>query len=96
MNNSVKYKEMAVILKAMAHPTRLFILDMLNEDESCVSDLQAKIDADMSTVSKHLSVLRHAGIVSSRRVNNQVFYKLLYPCVLDVYKCINKIKEIKR
>lgn len=80
--------QMAQIMKAMAHPTRLFILDRLKEREHCVCELQALIKADMSTVSKHLSVLRQAGIIANRKENNQVFYRLLCPCVLDVYQCM--------
>ncbi len=92
MINDSKYEQMTVVMKAMAHPTRLFILDQLNEREHCVCELQELIGADMSTVSKHLSVLRNAGIIDSRKSNNQVFYKLLCPCVLDFYSCMTKIK----
>jgi ArsR family transcriptional regulator, arsenate/arsenite/antimonite-responsive transcriptional repressor len=92
MENDSKYEQMTVVMKAMAHPTRLFILDKLNEREHCVCELQELIGADMSTVSKHLAVLRNAGIIDSRKNNNQVFYKLLCPCVLDFYSCMTKIK----
>jgi len=92
MKDDIKYEAMAVIMKAMAHPTRLFILDMLNQREHCVCELQEQIGADMSTVSKHLSVLKNAGIIDSRKQNNQVFYSLLCPCVLDFYQCMTKIK----
>ncbi len=92
MKDDDKYEAMAVIMKAMAHPTRLFILDKLNEKEYCVCELQEMIGVDMSTVSKHLSVLKNAGIIDNRKVNNQVFYKLLCPCVLDFYQCMTKIK----
>jgi ArsR family transcriptional regulator len=83
---------MAIVMKAMAHPTRLFILDMLKQKEHCVCELQELIHSDMSTVSKHLSVLRHARIIDSRKVNNQVFYRLICPCVLDFYSCMINIK----
>jgi DNA-binding transcriptional ArsR family regulator len=92
MKDDTKYEAMAVIMKAMAHPTRLFILDMLKQREHCVCELQKQIGADMSTVSKHLSVLKNAGIIDSRKQNNQVFYNLLCPCVLDFYQCMTKIK----
>jgi len=92
MRNDSKYVQMTVIMKAMANPTRLFILDMLKEKEQCVCELQAHIGLDMSTVSKHLSVLKQAGIISSRKHNNQVFYSLLCPCVLDFYSCMRKMK----
>ncbi|MDD4310313.1 MAG: metalloregulator ArsR/SmtB family transcription factor, partial [Candidatus Cloacimonetes bacterium] len=61
MITNSKYKQMAVILKAMSHSTRLFILDALKEKEHCVCELQELIGSDMSTVSKHLSILKNAG-----------------------------------
>lgn len=92
MINDSKYEQMTIIMKAMAHPTRLFILDTLNDNEQCVCKLQEQIGADMSTVSKHLSVLKSAGLIDSRKVNNQVWYRLLCPCVLDFYQCMSKVK----
>ncbi|RPJ48319.1 MAG: transcriptional regulator, partial [Candidatus Latescibacterota bacterium] len=50
----------ARIIKAMAHPTRLFIVDELARGERCVCDLAEMVGADVSTVSKHLSILRNA------------------------------------
>ncbi len=88
-----KYMQMAVVMKAMAHPTRLFILDQLNEREHCVCELQELIGADMSTVSRHLAVLRNAGIIDSRKQNNQVFYSLLCPCVLDIFACVLEVRK---
>ncbi|MBW6513697.1 MAG: metalloregulator ArsR/SmtB family transcription factor [Candidatus Syntrophosphaera sp.] len=95
MPTDSKYEQMAVIMKAMAHPTRLLILDKLNEKEHCVCELQELIGADMSTVSRHLAVLRNAGIIDSRKENNQVFYGLLCPCVLDIYRCVIEVRKTK-
>lgn len=92
MIDNSKYEEMAIVMKAMSHPTRLYILDLLNEKEHCVCELTDLIKADISTVSKHLSVLRNAGLVSSTKINNQVFYKLRCPCVLDFYNCMVKVR----
>jgi len=86
---------MSQVMKAMAHPARLIILDLLNEREHCVCELQEKIGSDMSTVSRHLSVLKNSGLISSRKVNNQVWYKLLCPCVLDFYNCMTKTGKVK-
>jgi len=96
MTDNAKYDQMAVIMKAMAHPTRLFILDKLSEKEHCVCELQELIGADMSTVSKHLSVLKNAGIIDNRKQNNQVFYSLICPCVLDVYQCVIEVNKLKK
>jgi ArsR family transcriptional regulator len=83
----------ARVLKAMAHPTRLFIIEELEKDERCVCDLTAMIGADVSTVSKHLSVLRQAGIVVDDKRGNQVFYRLQVPCILNFFGCVESVLE---
>jgi DNA-binding transcriptional ArsR family regulator len=66
----------ARLLKALGHPTRLFIIDQLTQGERCVCELTAMIGADISTVSKHLMVLRAAGLVLDSRRGPQVYYSL--------------------
>ncbi len=90
MNNKInaKYQEMAKISKALAHPTRMFIIDKLNEKEHCVCELTEMIGADISTVSKHLSVLKNAGIISAEKRSNMVYYNLQCSCVLDIFSCV--------
>ena len=61
--DKARYEARAHVIKAMAHPTRLFIVEELSRCERCVCELTEMIGADISTVSKHLSVLRNAGIV---------------------------------
>ena len=60
-----KYEARAQIMKAMAHPSRLFIIDELSKGERCVCELTELIGADTSTVSKHLSLLKNAGLVET-------------------------------
>ena len=81
----------AKVLKAMAHPSRLFILEELEQGERCVCDLTEMIGADVSTVSKHLSVLKQAGIVVDDKRGNQVFYQLRVPCILNFFDCIESV-----
>lgn len=83
----------ARVLKALAHPTRLFIVEELDKEERCVCDLTAMIGADVSTVSKHLSVLRQAGIVLDDKRGNQVFYRLRVPCILNFFGCVESVLE---
>lgn len=83
----------AGVLKAMAHPTRLFIIEELEKEERCVCDLTEQIGADISTVSKHLSVLRQAGIVTDDKRGNQVFYSLRVPCILNFFGCVESVLE---
>ncbi|MBK9167774.1 MAG: helix-turn-helix transcriptional regulator [Bryobacterales bacterium] len=74
----------ARVLKALAHPTRLFIVDQLSRHEICVCELTDLIGADISTVSKHLSVLRSAGVLTDERRGAQVFYRLRTDAVRPV------------
>ena len=88
------FEARAAIIKAMAHPTRLFIVDQLSHGERCVCELTEMIDADTSTVSKHLSVLKQAGIVDDDKRGLQVYYKLKVPCVLNFFKCVESVLRI--
>ena len=85
----------AQVFKAMAHPTRLFIIDELSRGERCVCELQEMIGADMSTVSKHLSVMRTAGLITDEKRGNQVFYTLQVPCVTGFFGCVDDVLRRK-
>ena len=90
MNSKAKarYQAKAKIIKAMSHPTRLFIVDELSRGRRCVCKLTEMIGDDISTVSKHLSVLKNAGLVSDEKRGTQVFYSLRCPCILDFFSCV--------
>jgi len=81
----------ARILKAMAHPTRLFIVETLSRGEKCVCELTSMVGADISTVSKHLAILRDAGIVQAEKRGAQVYYTLRCPCVLRFFECVESV-----
>ena len=92
MNKEYELAELkADVLKAMAHPTRLYMLEMLAKGERCVCELNELVDADHSTISKHLKILKQSGLVSDRKEGLKVYYKLEVPCVLDFIKCITKV-----
>src|SRR3974377_218140 len=89
-----KYQSRARIIKAMSHPTRLFIVDELaTNGERCVCELTEMVGADISTVSKHLAVLKNAGIISDDKRRNQVFYRLAVPCIMDFFRCVEAVVE---
>ena len=89
-----KYLEArAKILKAMAHSSRLLIIEELSQGERCVCELTEMVGADVSTVSKHLSVLKQAGLVIDDKRGNQVFYQLRVPCILNFFGCIESVLE---
>jgi DNA-binding transcriptional ArsR family regulator len=82
------YQEQAAIFKALGHPSRLAMVHALGDQERCVCELQQIVGADISTVSKHLAILKHEGIVATRREGNQIFYRLRTPCILDIFTCL--------
>ena len=90
-HTQAKFEMRARIIKAMAHPTRLFIVDELSKHEKCVCELTEMIGADMSTVSKHLSILKNSGIVQDEKRGLQVFYKLKIRCVLNFFSCVENV-----
>ena len=89
------FEARAQVMKALAHPARLFVVDELSRGERCVNELQQEIGSDMSTVSKHLSILKSAGIVADEKRGNQVFYSLLVPCVMNFFSCAESVLKIK-
>ena len=80
----------ANVFKALAHPSRLLIVEQLARKQRCVCELKEMVGADMSTVSKHLSVLKGAGIVQDEKRGLQVYYRLKMPCVLRVFECVGE------
>ena len=85
------YQAKADVLKALSHPTRLWMAEQLAEGERCVCEFVEAVGADFSTVSKHLSVLRRAGIVDVDKRGKQVFYSLKVPCVLEFMHCVEAV-----
>jgi len=88
-----RYDARAKVIKAMAHGSRLFIVEELSRGERCVCDLAEMIGADVSTVSRHLSVLKNAGIVEDVKRGSQVFYSLLVPCALNFFSCVESVLD---
>jgi DNA-binding transcriptional ArsR family regulator len=90
-----RFEARAAVIKAMAHPTRLFIVEELSHGERCVCELTEMIGADMSTVSRHLALLKGAGIVEDEKRGAQVFYRLRMPCILNFFECVESVIRAK-
>jgi DNA-binding transcriptional ArsR family regulator len=69
----------AEFFKALGHPVRVRVLEVLTEGERPVGELAERLGVELSHLSQQLGVLRHAGIVTSRRVRSTVFYSLRDP-----------------
>ena len=91
--NQAPYRTQARIIKALAHPTRLFIVDELSRGERCVCDLTDMIGVEMPTVSRHLRQLKNAGILQDEKRGSQVFYSLRVPCVVNFFKCVEAVQS---
>jgi len=89
--NRESFEVRATVLKAMANPTRLYIIEVLNKNTCSVNELTEMIGADVSTVSKHLSVLKNAGLIGSEKKGNQVYYHLSMPCALTFLGCVEDV-----
>lgn len=87
------FEARAKVIKALAHPSRLFIVDALSRGERCVCELRDGVGADISTVSKHLSVLKEAGLVQDDKRGLQVFYRLRCPCILNFFSCVESVLQ---
>ena len=83
----------AKIIKAMAHPVRLMMIEFLKMGGRSFSELFDLFQLDKSTVSKHLLVLKEAGIVSSKKAGTDMIYKLEVPCVTDFFSCVTAVIE---
>lgn len=81
-------KEAFAVFKALGHPARLTIVRELGCGERCVCDLVAAVGLGWSTVSRHLSVLREAGVVEDEKRGQQVMYRLVLPCVGSFLECL--------
>ena len=87
------YAAKAKVLKALGHPTRLWMAEQLSEGEKCVCEFVEPLALDFSTVSKHLSVLKQAGLVEDEKRGKQVFYTLKVPCILNFMGCVEAVLE---
>lgn len=88
-----KYEARARIMKALGHASRLMMIDELSRGERCVCELRELVGADLSTVSKHLAILKQAGIVECDKRGVQVFYRLKVPCILNFFHCVEAVLE---
>jgi len=84
------------VLKALAHPARLWMVEQLEAGELCVCKFVDGLGLDFSTVSKHLLVLKNAGVVTDDKRGKRVFYSLRCPCVLKFMHCVEAVIKGER
>lgn len=86
-----RYEARARIAKALAHASRLMILEALQAKELCVADLTELVGADQSTVSKHLAILKQAGLVADRKEGVQAYYRIKVCCLEGFWNCLENV-----
>ena len=96
IKTKVDFRAQARVLKALAHESRLAIVTRLAKSACTVGELVSMIGKDQSTVSKHLTVLRTAGIVDDERKGQTVEYRLVIPCVVEFLNYAIKVIEERK
>jgi ArsR family transcriptional regulator len=86
-----KYEVTSTIIKAMAHPTRLLLIEELSKQQRCVCELTQMVGADTSTISKHLALLKNAGIVADQKRGQMVYYRLTMHCAFNFITCLEGV-----
>lgn len=89
--NDVVIKMSSSYLKALSHPTRLKILEILQTDELCVCKILEALELEQSNVSQHLRILKDQGILTSRRDGANILYKVKNE---EVFKILQEVKNI--
>ena len=87
----ILFEKQAEIAKAISHPLRIAVIEYLKEGEQCVCDIATYVGSERSNVSRHLSVMVNAGVLSYRKEGLKVFYKLKTPCIVDFFTCVTRV-----
>ncbi len=85
------FEKQAEITKAIAHPLRIAIVDLLKDGEQCVCDIAESVGSERSNVSRHLAVMVAAGVLGYHKEGLKVIYKLKTPCILRFFSCITSV-----
>ena len=83
-----RLEELSGVFKALAHPTRLWIVEQLFGTEKCVCEFVDVLKLDFSTVSKHLSLLKNAHVIEDDKRGKNVYYKLRATCIPTIISCL--------
>jgi DNA-binding transcriptional ArsR family regulator len=90
-NEQNRNQAVSTVFKALGHPSRVYIVEKLKESDHCVCELSELIGVDMSTVSRHLSILKKAGILKDRKEGTTVYYSLVCDCLSQMLSGVENI-----
>jgi ArsR family transcriptional regulator len=86
----------SAVVKAMAHPTRLLVMEALMQGEHCVNDLTNMAGCDVTTLSKHLALMKRAGLLVCTKRGLCVYYQIACPCFAEFFRCIDLITSTRK
>lgn len=89
--NKEFYKLKTNIIKALANPTRLMIIDCLREGEKCVYEIVNQLKEEQSNISKNLGILKSNGLIKDRKEGLNVYYRLNLCCIDEFFGCLDNI-----
>ena len=85
------YETQSEFLKALAHPARLAILDILRDGEQCVCHMEATLGLRQAYISQQLMILKEAGLVESRRDGLNLYYRVIKPEIFNVLDMLSSV-----
>lgn len=85
------YEMQAEICKTLTNPKRIEILNVLKNEEKTVTELVTALGVSKANVSQHLAVMRHKGILTTRRVGVNIFYRVANPKVIDACALMKEV-----
>lgn len=92
--NAAKLEQLAARLKAIAHPTRIAIIEMLtNGSRLSVTEIYLQLEIEQAAASHHLNIMKNKGILDSKREGKKIFYSLQNEALSEIIRCVNKCKE---
>jgi DNA-binding transcriptional ArsR family regulator len=90
-SKALLFERQAEIAKAVGHPLRVAVIDFLRDGEKCVCDIAEYVGSERSNVSRHLSVMVGAGVLTCRKEGLKVFYNLRTPCIAEFLACVTRV-----
>jgi len=92
--NIDKLEAVASKLRAISHPMRIAIIDVLAKDTKLsVTEIYEKLDIEQATASHHLNILKNKGVLESKREGKKIYYSLKNVTLTDIIECINRCNE---
>lgn len=88
-----KLEAAASKLRAIAHPMRIAVIDLLHEKELSVTEIYKRLSIEQASASHHLNILKTKGVLASKRRGKKIFYSLKNQTLTEIIDCINRCND---